>query len=295
MKKISLSFLLIFCINIGISQIIDVHLHSYTDEDYYGGRPYPLGNISSPATAKGHLKRTIELMDSLHIEYAVISNSLKANEKWMEADDRFIPGYSAGTDLIPVDEFEQLIKNGKIKVFGEVGSVYDGTTLTNPIYKPYIEICEKYGIPVMYHTGPPAPHSESKAKRIFKGDPALIEDIIATYPNIKICLQHAGAIFWENAVILMAYYPNVYSDLGVLFWASPISEEIAVNFLKKCKNYGVLNKVMYGTDQMVWPESMVVSIDKFNALGFLTEKEKQMILYDNAKEFLGLVDAPNHK
>ncbi|MCY2686007.1 amidohydrolase family protein [Salinimicrobium sp. TH3] len=290
MKKITLLFTLMISINLCVGQVIDVHLHSYTDDIYHGGHPHPAGNIPSPPTAEAHLDRTIELMDSLNIDYAVISNSIKANEKWMEADDRFIPGYGANTEMIPVDEFEELIKNGKIKVFGEIGSSYEGVTLANPIYKPYLEICNKYGLPVMYHTGPPNPGSKSKAKRVFKGDPALIEDVIATYPDLKICLQHAGASFWENAVLLMAYYPNVYADLGVLLWVSPLTQEMAVDFLKRCKKYGILKKVMFGSDQMVWPESIKISINYLNSLDFLTEEEKRMILYENARKFLGLMD-----
>jgi len=290
MKKITFCLTMMFWFNLVMSQVIDVHLHSYDDDIYYGGSPHPAGNIPSPANAEEHLFRTIELMDSLHIEYGVISNSLHANDLWMDADDRFIPGYGVGTNLIPVDLFEQLIRKGKIRVFGEILAVYEGTTLANPIYKPYLDVCDKYSIPVMYHAGPPGPHSKSKAKRVFKGDPALIEDVIASYPDIKFCLQHAGANFWKNAALLMAYYPNVYADLGVLLWVSPFTQEMAVNFLKDCKQHGMLNRVMFGSDQMVWPGSMKISIDFLNGLDFLTEEEKQMIRYDNAREFLGLDD-----
>lgn len=43
---------------------------------------------------------------------------------------------------------------------------------------------------------------------------------------------------------------------------------------------------MFGSDQMVWPDATSKSIEFLNSLDFLSEKEKKMILYDNAKKFL---------
>jgi hypothetical protein len=45
-----------------------------------------------------------------------------------------------------------------------------------------------------------------------------------------------------------------------------------------------------GSDQMIWPSAISSSIHFLNSLDFLTEEEKQMILYKNAKVFLGTMD-----
>jgi uncharacterized protein len=83
-------------------------------------------------------------------------------------------------------------------------------------------------------------------------------------------------------------YPQLYVDLGVLLWLHPMEKDYAVRFLKNAKKYEVLNRVMFGSDQMVWPQAISSSIEYLNSLGFLTDKEKRMILFDNAKEFLGI-------
>ena len=49
-----------------------------------------------------------------------------------------------------------------------------------------------------------------------------------------------------------------------------------------------LDRVMFGSDQMVWPEAITSSINFLNALDFLTKEEKQKIFYDNAKTFLDI-------
>ena len=83
-------------------------------------------------------------------------------------------------------------------------------------------------------------------------------------------------------------YPNLYADLGVEMWLHPITKDFAVKFLRSAKEYGVLDRVMFGSDQMVWPEAITSSINFLNALQFLTKAEKEMTFYKNAKKFLAL-------
>ncbi len=45
---------------------------------------------------------------------------------------------------------------------------------------------------------------------------------------------------------------------------------------------------MFGSDQMKWPDAIERSIRFLNSLSFLTKKEKEDILYNNAAKFLKL-------
>ncbi len=56
----------------------------------------------------------------------------------------------------------------------------------------------------------------------------------------------------------------------------------------KNRQAGYLDRVMFGLDQMHWPDAIDRSIDYMNSMEFLTEKDKQDILYNNAFEFLKL-------
>ncbi|SNT12043.1 hypothetical protein SAMN05421640_2368 [Ekhidna lutea] len=286
-KSILLSFLGTFIATLGNSQIFDVHLHSYTDNDYWGGQTHPTG-IMSPSSAQEHLAQTIEMMDKHNVQYAIVSGSVESISKYVEADSRFIPGYMDEEELIPIKEFETHVKEGTIRVFGEVAGVYFGRTLNDPIYAPYLKICEEYGIPVAYHTGggpPMTPYRCCPKFRISHGDPLLIEDVLIKYPKLQVYLMHSGEVFFENAVRMLNLYQHLYVDLGVLLWVSPLTQDYAVRFLKSAKNSGVLNRVMFGTDQMVWPGAATKSIEFLNSLEFLTPEDKQMIVYDNAIRF----------
>lgn len=286
-----LAFSFLFSLTIVQAQIIDVHVHSYSTDDYWGGSPHPTG-IQSPKTADEHLQQTIALLDKHKIEFAVVSGtSMESVEKYVSADARFIPGYMDDEELISIDKFEKLIKEGKIKVFGEITGVYWGRTLNDPIYAPYLQLCEKYEVPVAYHTGggpPMTPYTCCPKFRISLGDPLLIEDVLVKYPKLKVYLMHGGEVFFEHAIRMLSLYRHLYIDLGVLLWVDPIVNDYAIRLLKLAKNARVLDRVMFGSDQMVWPEAISKSIEFLNSMDFLTEEERKMILYENAKTFLNL-------
>jgi predicted TIM-barrel fold metal-dependent hydrolase len=124
--------------------------------------------------------------------------------------------------------------------------------------------------------------------RISLGDPLLIEDVLVKYPKLKVYLMHGGEVFFEHAIRMLSLYRHLYIDLGVLLWVDPIVNDYAIRLLRQAKNAKVLDRVMFGSDQMVWPEAISKSIEFLNSMDFLTAEERKMILYENAKTFLNL-------
>ena len=120
------------------------------------------------------------------------------------------------------------------------------------------------------------------------GDPYLIEDVLVKYPKLRIYIMHSGEDWHEHALRLMAYYPQLYSDIGAMLWVEPLTQRYMTNFLRNAKQAGYLNRVMFGSDQMRWPYAIKKSIDFLNSLTFLTKQDKQDIFYNNAARFLKL-------
>ncbi len=174
MKK-TLFLLIVFTVGFKMSwgQIIDMHMHSFTEKDFWVGKAR--NGFESSKTAKETLEQTIQKMNEHNIEYAVVCGSIESLELYTKADKRFIPGYQdSEEELIPIKQFEEYIKSGKIKVFGEVMAVYKGKTLADSIYQPYLAVCEKYGVPVGYHSGGSFPNAQQLGwpnYRISLGDP----------------------------------------------------------------------------------------------------------------------------
>jgi uncharacterized protein len=278
------------------TKIIDMHAHSYSKNDY-GARESAADYYGKKgsASAEAHRIETFAAFKKWSIVKAVVSGNPESVEEWVTKDSshRVIRGIlmftpeDYGIDSV---QFEQLVKDKKIEVFGEIGAYYGGTTLSDSGWQPYLRICEKYDIPVAVHTGggdPGGTYSWSPKARLIRGDPYLIEDVLVKYPKLRIYLMHAGAEEWhEHALRLMAYYPQLYTDIAVMLWVEPNAQRTITEFLRNAKHAGYLNKVMFGSDQMVWPYAIEKSIRFLNSLDFLTKQDKEDILYNNAARFL---------
>ncbi|WP_296618311.1 amidohydrolase family protein [Marivirga sp.] len=280
------------------TRIIDMHVHSYSDSDF--GEREPASDhygMKGSATAEQHRQETFKAFEQFNIVKAMVSGNPESVINWAQKDNsnRVIKGIlqfapdSYGMDSV---RFEQMVKDGDIEIFGELGPYYSGTTLSDPEWQPYLRICERYDIPVAVHTGggdPLGTHTWAPKARLKLGDPYLIEDVLVNYPKLRIYMMHAGGEDWpEHAIRLMAYYPQLYTDLGVMLWVEPNTQRYITEFLKNIKHAGYLDRVMFGSDQMIWPYAIEKSIDFLNSLDFLTEEDKTGIFYDNAARFLKL-------
>ena len=279
------------------TRIIDMHIHSYSDSDFREREPANdyYGNKAS-TDAETHRKATFAAFKKFNIVKAMVSGNPESVAAWAEKDSNhivikgiliFAPN-DYGMDTV---KFEQMVKDKKIEVFGEVGPYYSGTTLSDSVWQPYLRICEKYDIPVAVHTGggdPGGTYSWSPKARLQLGDPYLIEDVLVKYPKLRIYIMHAGEDWYEHALRLMAYYPQLYVDIAVLLWVEPLDQRYATAFLKAAKQAGYLNRVMFGSDQMRWPYAIEKSIRFLNSLTFLSKQDKENIFYNNAAKFLRL-------
>lgn len=276
--------------------VIDMHVHAFPVKSSYG-MPDHYGN-RGPDNQKTHFDETYQWLRKHNVVKAVVSGNLEALRAWQQwdTDQRMIKGLylnnPADKTMTP-ERFEGLISSGEIQVFGEIGPYYSGTKLSDPAWQPYLKLCEQYDIPVAVHTGggdPGGTYSWSPRARMMLGDPYLIEDTLVKYPKLRIYMMHAGEDAHERALRLMAYYPQLYTDLGALLWVEPLTQRYAKDFLRNAKHAGYLDRVMFGSDQIFWPDAIDRSIRYLDTLDFLTEEEKRGILYNNAARFLKLKD-----
>jgi predicted TIM-barrel fold metal-dependent hydrolase len=85
---------------------------------------------------------------------------------------------------------------------------------------------------------------------------------------------------------LMYRYPQVYVDLSTISWIIP--RNVFYGYLKGLINAGLEKRLMFGSDQMAWPETIGLAIEAIESAGFLTEEQKRDIFYNNAVRFLRL-------
>jgi uncharacterized protein len=274
--------------------IIDMHLHAY-GVDYPGSIPNPVSGVLSPADAETHLIESLEAMQRHGVVLAAVSGIEAAyGAAWHDrASDRVLRGIVVGdpTDGVGIAHIQELITSGRLDVLGEISAQYEGFSPSDPAFDPFWALAAEHGIPVGIHTGasfPGTPYACCPNFRLKLGDPLLLEDLLVRHPALKVYMMHAGGQYHRNAIDLMEMYPQVHTDLGVLSWLPGWTEDVFHEFLREAKKRGFLDRVVFGTDQMLWPDAIGLAVARLNAAEYLTHAEKRGIFYDNAARFLGL-------
>ncbi len=280
--------------------IIDVHLHAYPAD-------MAIPAIANPATGKAmtvktgaeHLAACLAEMKKYNIVKGVVSGGsgdrLAAAKQWRDADPARIvaaAGIRGSEDdpLPSVTELREAFKAGRLSVLGEVTTQYAGLTLDDPKYADYLALAEEMDIPVALHTGtmPPGMSFDPccRTARARLGNPLLTEEALNRYPKLRLNLMHAGWPYLEGTISTLFHYPQVYADLGAIDWLLPREEFHA--YLRSLVRAGFGKRLMFGTDQMFWPEAIGMAIKAVESAPFLSAAQKRDIFYNNAVSFYRL-------
>ena len=252
--------------------------------------------IWSPETDDGVMSQTLEILDRRNI-YGVTSGAQPVLERWMEAGgQRLIPGLWFGRALrsFPTPaEFRRMFEAGDYEVFSEVAIQYDGLSPSDSIFEPYLAIAEELDIPIGIHigTGPPgAPHLYPVFRdyRARLHSPLVLEEALARHPNVRVYVMHAGWPMLDDLLAVLWAHPQVYVGVGVISYALPRAE--FHRYLRRIVEAGFGKRVVFGSDQMVWPGAIEAALESIESAPFLTTEQKRDILFNNAARFLRLTD-----
>jgi uncharacterized protein len=100
--------------------------------------------------------------------------------------------------------------------------------------------------------------------------------------------MHAGWPMLDDLLAVMWTHPQVYVDVGIISYVLP--RAAFHDYLRRIVEAGAVKRVMFGSDQMVYPEAIEMAIQSIEQAPFLTPKQKRDIFYNNAARFLRLTD-----
>lgn len=301
--------------------VIDMHMHAWSLSEF-GGQSVPgcLGAkgvdmhgidpakpfdftaqvtckemTQSPRTDAEVLAHTIAQMDRFKIVSGVIAGDRDMVAKWRKAHPgRFIPAANFFIGETPppashVAQLEKQIRAGETQVLGEITAQYRGLPPDHPSLEPFYSMAERLDVPVGIHMGygaPGGPYWVYPKYRAALGNPLLLEDLLVRHPKMRIYVMHAGMPMVDEMIMLMNAHPQVFVDISADNWGVPRKE---FHFLlKRMVDAGYGKRIMFGSDQMVWPDAIPVAIASITEADFLTEEQKRDILYNNAARFLRL-------
>ena len=274
--------------------IIDMHLHAF-GFDQYGNPPPPnevTGKLPEARTDKEALDASLAALKRYNIIKAVASGPLEDVLRWREvAPDRIIGGayFEEGKALPEVGLLRKEFVARRLAVMGELGLQYAGISPNDPQMEPYWALAEELDIPIGLHTGlapPRTPYNCCPKFRNSLGNPALLEEVLIRHPKLRVYLMHAGYPYLQETIAIMHMYPQVYADLAAIDWLRPREE--FHEYLRALVRAGFGRRLMFGSDQMIWPEGIGMAIEGIESAKFLTEEQKRDIFYNNAVRFLGL-------
>ncbi len=258
------------------------------------GCPRPL---AAPATDAAVLAQTLEILERRNI-YAVTSGPLEMVTRWRAAaPGRILPAISFLTSDGPPDAstvavLRRQFAQGRFAVFAEIGAQYRGMAPDDPSLEPFYALAEELDIPVGIHMGvgpPGAPYWSDPKYRARLGDPLLLEDLLVRHPKLRLYVMHAGWPLTDHMIALMFSHPQVYVDVSCDDWDQPRAE--FHRELRRLVEAGYGKRIMFGSDQMVWPQTIELAIRTIEAADFLTTAQKRDIFHDNAARFLRLTGA----
>jgi uncharacterized protein len=250
--------------------------------------------IWSPATDDEIRDETLAIMERRNI-IAVLSGDADRVQAWQKrAPGRIIPalwfqvgGSPDGGDEVTPEDVRNLHRAGRLAVFGEVLNQYGGIEPTDPRFEPYLAVCEELDVPVGIHVGPGPPgaaYFEGWGYRMHS--PLLLEEPLMRHPRLRLYLMHAGWPMLDDTLALLYAHPRVYVDVAIIDYLLPSTE--FHRYLEGIVRAGFGNRVMFGSDQMVWPGVIEPAIAAIESASFLSDEQKRAILYENAARFLRL-------
>lgn len=249
--------------------------------------------IWSPMTDEEVLTQTLAIMARRNI-YGVVSDSPARVARWQAAaPDRFLPAVllQLGDGAPTPDELRVLHAEGRMAVLGEVVTQYAGIAPADARLAPYWALAEELDVPVGIHVGPGPPgviYLGASGYRAHLHSALSMEEVLVQHPRLRVYLMHAGYPLLDDLLAVLYAHPQVHVDVGVIAFTQP--RPAFYRFLQGIMDAGFGSRVMFGSDQMVWPGVIERAIVAIEEAPFLSEAQVRDILYNNAARFLRLSD-----
>ena len=273
--------------------VIDVHVHAYAKDqrwEHKVGNPIT-GQAMTATNEQAHMRETFAEMKKYNIVKALVSSDYEAALRWKTAaPDNIIASY--GFDDPAKVNLEFLRKEhsaGRLVSLGEIGAQYAGLAPNDPKLEAIYALAEELDVPVGIHIGlskPGIAYDDSPKYRAALSNPMLLEEVLIRHPKLRLYVMHAGWPMLDQMVALMWAHPQVYVDVAVINWALPRAE--FHSYLRRLVEAGFGQRIMFGSDQMVWPDAIGRAIEGIDSAAFLNEQQKRDIFYNNAVRFFRL-------
>jgi Amidohydrolase len=142
-----------------------------------------------------------------------------------------------------------------------------------------LEMLERYNIRAV---------ATGRVEEVAKWRAAAPDRIIPAtpYPRLRVYVMHYGSPLVDEMISMLFSHPQLYVDVAGNDWSRPRKE--FHSHLRRLVDAGHAKRILFGSDAMVWPQTIPVSIESIETADFLSPEQKRDIFYHNAVRFLRL-------
>jgi len=228
----------------GRKEVLRVDYHCHISMTEYA-------DIENPTIVSVTLEEFLADLDEAGFQKAVVLSDKrtspdKVSEFVSQAPDRLI-GFGYVNPTRKGSGEEVLKQREELGLFGlKLYPTSDGYFVNDTKADPVYEVASSIGMPVMFHhAGMPDPGDLLK-----HSDPALIDDVAYSFPELKIVLAHLGYPRVDETLYVARKHPNVWCDIS---WPYGNVNHPSYPFmlwrdLLTALNLGVMKKLVFGTD-----------------------------------------------
>jgi len=188
------------------------------------------------------------------------------------------------------DDVEETLEHAvdRLRLKGvKLGPIYQGVHPTDSRMMAVYRLCQERGLPILIHQGTTF---VTRAPLKF-ALPVLLEDVAIEFPRLKMVIAHLGHPWIAETLVLIRKQPNFYADISALHYR-PWQ---FYNALILAKEYGVLDKLLFGSDYpFTTPEASMAALRGFNKMAEgthlprLEETEIEKLIHSPTLTCLGL-------
>jgi predicted TIM-barrel fold metal-dependent hydrolase len=269
--------------------IIDMHLHAVPVASY-PAQNRAKGYVTPKSDSEG-LAATLRTLARYRVVRAVVSGPVELVRAWRRADSlRFVPGVL--TDWVGDSHLEAitaLARKHEIAVLGEITAQVAGVSPDDDRLESLWALAEELDLPIGIHVGPMMPAAAYRGFPRFRmdlSDALLLDRVLLRHPQLRLYVMHAGWPLADAMIGLLYAHPQVYVDIGVIAWILPRAE--FHRYLERLVQAGFADRIMFGSDQMVWADLIGDTVEAVESAPFLSAQQKRDIFYNNAARFLRL-------
>ena len=281
--------------------IIDVHLHANDFDTWNWAQPgQDVGDVFGPVfdqqktgilaarSTEDLQQKTLAAMDQYNIVFGIVSGPLAESYR-RNRPSRLLASPTLYEYDVPVNSLRDAFKSGRYQALAEFDPQYAGFAPNAAELDPYFALAEEFDIPIGIHIGlgPPGIANDGQSKyRMRLSNALLLEEVLIKHPDLRLYVMHAGWPLLDNMVGLMYAFPQVYVDIAVINWYLPKKE--FYSYFERLVDAGFSKRIMFGSDQMVWPDAIGRAIETVESAPFLSETQRRDIMCRNAMTFLRL-------